>query len=208
MWEQTLWVLVSVAGFIVVWLPGLGPGRIKTIANWTGIAIFSIPWFWLPFTAQPRISGVLGIILTIVGILFFIFGLALCRMASRKIFEVVGWAGHAEPSGLVTEGTYGFVRHPIYSGLFMGMFGWSLVWGGVYSIILTPILYLLFRLEAWLEEKLVLEKKFGDAYAAYRKRVPAFFPTILVVPLLTIAILIILGILLGWVPIAQTEAIR
>jgi len=201
-WEQTLWVIVSIAGFVVVWLPGLGSGRIKTIANWTGIAIFSIPWFWLPFTTQPRISGALGIILTAAGILFFIFGMALCGIATRKIFEVVGLAGHAEPSRLVTEGTYGFVRHPIYSGLFMGMFGWSLIWGGVYSLLLTPILYLLFRLEAWLEEKLVVEKKFGEAYSAYRKKVPAFFPTILVVPLLIIALSIILGILLGWVPVA------
>lgn len=197
MWEQIFWVLTSMAGFVVVWLPGLGLGRIKTIANWTGIAMFSIPWFWLPFTTQPRISGVLGLILTAAGILFFIFGMALCGRAWRKILEVVGWAGHAEPSRLVTEGTYGFVRHPIYSGLFVGMFGWSLIWGGAWSILLTPILYLLFRLEAWLEEKLVLERKFGGAYVAYRKKVPAFFPTVLIIPLLITVFLIGLSILLA-----------
>lgn len=199
MWEQIFWVIVSVTGFVVVWIPGLGSGRIKTIANWTGIAIFSIPWFLLPFTTQPRISEVLGPILSAAGIFFFIFGMALCGKATRKIYDVVGWAGHAEPSRLVTEGTYGFARHPIYSGLFLGMFGWSLIWGGVYSILLTPILYSLFRLEAWMEEMLTLERKFGETYATYRRKVPAFFPTTLIIPLSIIAFLIGLSILSGWI---------
>ena len=199
MWEQIFWVLVSVAGGIIVWLPGLGLGRTKTIANWAGIGTFSIPWFWLPFTTQPRMSGLLGVILTGAGILFFVFGMVLCGKATRKIIDVVGRAGHAEPLRLVTEGTYAFVRHPIYSGLFMGMFGWSLIWGGVYSTLLAPILYFLFRLEAWLEEKLVLEKKFGEAYVKYREKVPAFFTTTLMIPILVIAFLISLGILLGWI---------
>ncbi len=81
----------------------------------------------------------------------------------------------------------------------MAMLGWTLIWGGVYSILLTPILYSLFILEAWLEEKLTLTKRFGEAYAAYRKKIPAFFPIVLIVPLLITALTIGVGILAGWI---------
>lgn len=194
-------ILVSIVGFIIVWLPSLGTRKIRTISNWVGIFTFSIPWFVLPFTIQPKIPEMLGIVITGVGIAFFIFGMILSMKASRKIFQVVGMAGHAEPSRLVTDGPYGFVRHPIYCGLFLAMLGWSLIWGGVYSIFLIPILYLLFRIEAKLEENQV-EKKFGESYVTYRKKVPAFFPIILAVPLLIIIIMIIVGIVLSQIPLS------
>lgn len=201
MWEQALLIIVSVVGFIIVWFPSLGTGKIRTISNWAGIFTFSIPWFILPFTTQPKIPGMFGIVITGVGITFFIFGMILSMKASRKIFEVVGMAGHAEPSRLLTDGPYGFARHPIYCGLFLAMLGWSLIWSGVYSTLLMPILYLLFRIEAKLEEKQV-EKKFGEDYVTYRKKVPAFFPTILAIPLLIIAIMIIVGIVLSQIPLS------
>jgi len=201
MWEQAFLILVSIGGFIIVCLPGLGTGKIRTISNWIGIFTFSIPWFILPFTTQPKIPEMFGIVITSIGLAFFIFGLVFSMRASRKIFEVVGRAGHAEPSRLVTDGPYGFVRHPIYCGLFFAMLGWSLIWNGVYSILLMPILYFLFRIEAKLEEKQV-EKKFGESYVTYRKKVPAFFPIILAVPLIIIAITIIVGIVLSQIPLS------
>ena len=201
MWEQVVWILASPVGFILVWFPGLGSGSLRTIVNWIGIAIFSIPWFWLPFTAQPHITGLPGIWLAFAGYIFFIFGFVLCGIGSRKISEAVGWAGHAEPSRLVTDGIYRYLRHPVYSGLFIGMLGWALIWNGVYSILLLPVLLFLLWLEAWLEEKLVLEKKFGEIFHSYRNNVPAFFPSLLGVPLLITAIFVIVGVLVGWFPL-------
>lgn len=201
MWEQILWVLVSFAGFVMVWIPGLGSGRIRTIANWTGIAIFSLPWFWLPFTSQPRVPGVSGFALTLAGGVYLIFGFGLCAIGTRKIAEAVGWSGHGDPSRLVTDRVYRLIRHPVYSGLFTAMLGWALIWEGVYAILLMPALLLLFMLEAWLEERL-LRKKFGGAFEAYRRSVPAFFPAVMAVPLLVTAILVALGILWGSIPVA------
>ena len=104
MWEQILWILISIVGLAIVLLPGLGSKNLKMMANWIGIVTFSVPWFWMPFTAQPKISGLLGIVLAGGGIPLFIFGMILSMRASRKIFVVVGMAGHAEPSRLVTDG--------------------------------------------------------------------------------------------------------
>lgn len=80
------------------------------------------------------------------------------------------------------------------------MLGWSLIWGGTYAVFLMPLLYLLFRIEARLEEKQV-EKKFGEQYVAYRKKTPTFFSIILVIPLVLIMISIVVGILLDQIPI-------
>lgn len=187
---------MSATAFLVIWLPGLGKGRIKTLVRLTGIATFSLPWFWLPFTNQPRVAGSLCLALTIVGMLFFAFGMALAGMAGRLIHGVIG-LGQVDPARLVKEGVYGFVRHPIYSGLTIGLLGWALLWGGVYATLLTAVLYLLLRLE----EKLILERKFGATYVAYRNQVPAFFPPVLLIPLLFTAFVITLGVLLGSIPL-------
>lgn len=200
MWEQSILILFSVVGAVIVRL-GLGAGKIRIIANWTGMFTFMIPWFVLPFVTQPKIPGMLGIVMTGVGIAFFVFGTALLMKASRRIFQVVGAVAHAEPSRLLTEGPYGFVRNPIYCGLFFAVLGWSLAWSGVYSTLLMPIFYLLLRMEAKREEK-QLEKKFGETYVTYRKKVPAFFPVILAAPLLVTAVIIIVGIILSQIPIS------
>ncbi|MEW6042983.1 MAG: isoprenylcysteine carboxylmethyltransferase family protein [Thermoproteota archaeon] len=200
MLEQALWVLVSMIGFPIIWIPNIKPKNLRIIANWIGMDLFIFSWFWMPFTAQPKISGLLGVLFVGGGIPLFIFGMIFVATAARKILKVVGPAGHAVPASLVTDGPYRFVRHPLYCGLFLGMLGWSLIWGGVYSIFLMPVLYLILRIEARLEEKQV-EKKFGDLYVDYRKKTPAFFPVILTIPLTLIMISIIVGIWLDQIPL-------
>jgi len=200
MWAQIPWVLISAASIGLVWPPGSVTGRIRAGLGQAGIAIFLAAWLWLPCTQQPRIGGTLYLILFPLGLSLFAFGLALCIRAYRVIRSVIGW-GHAEPSRLVTEGVYGFVRHPIYGGLAVGLLGWTLMGGGVYAVLLSPLLFLLLRLEAVLEEKRVLEKKFGSAYLAYRARVPAFFPPILLLLLSVTASIFGLSIALRWIPL-------
>jgi len=199
-WEQALWILVSIIGFVIVLLPGIKSKNLRMAANWIGIVTFCISWFWMPFTTQPKMSGLLGMVLSGGGIALFIFGMIFAVMAAKKIFQVVGRAGHAEPTSLVIDGPYRIVRHPIYCGLFLAMLGWSLAWGGVYATFLMPLLYLLFRIEARIEERQV-EKKFGDQYVAYREKTPAFFSVILAIPPILVIISIIVGIWLGQIPL-------
>lgn len=206
MWEQILWVFVSMIGGVVVLLQqytvhaGIRSKNLRIIVNYIGMIVFIDPWFWLPFTIQPKISGPLGVTLAGGGIVLFIFGMTFVVVAARKILKVVGRVGHADPPRLVTDGPYRFVRHPVYCGLFLGVLGWFLMWGGTHSTFLLPVLYLMLRIESRLEEK-QLEKKFGDQYVAYRKKTPAFFPVILTIPLTLIMISIIVGIWLGQIPL-------
>jgi len=84
--------------------------------------------------------------------------------------EPLDRAETAEP--LVTRGLHRYVRHPLYSGGMLLLWGLAqspfgvatAVWGTLYFLIGT-----------WFEERKLLAQH-GAAYRAYRRRVPAFVP--------------------------------
>lgn len=77
---------------------------------------------------------------------------------------------------LITDKLYGLVRHPQYTGLFIGIFGEGIVhWPTIFSLIFFPIIIVVYVLLARSEEKKMLNE-FGDKYRAYRDCVPAFIP--------------------------------
>lgn len=71
---------------------------------------------------------------------------------------------------LHTTGVYGFVRHPIYLSEVLWPVGWSLIWGSVYGLALTPLWWSAFLLHALAEEE-TLERVLGGAYWAYKRSV-------------------------------------
>lgn len=94
------------------------------------------------------------------------------ELGSRRLI------GHAELTGtgeLHTGGLYAHVRHPRYSGMFCAVAGAALLCG---TRLLWAVLAIwsLFALLAIHMEEREMAVRFGEAYAAYRKRVPAFLP--------------------------------
>lgn len=76
---------------------------------------------------------------------------------------------------LVTEGPYRYIRHPLYTALFLGYLGTVLAlqsWTLVAWFPAFVVSYLLFAKE---EEK-VMERGFGEAYRAYRRQAGMFLP--------------------------------
>ena len=111
------------------------------------------------------ISMVLGYALLFVGIGLFIQGW-------RELYKA------RQQNRLVTTGLYRFVRHPQYTGLFIGLFGEGVVhWPTLFSIVILPIIVLAYYLLARSEEKKVIEQ-FGDEYRDYSARTPMFIPRI------------------------------
>lgn len=82
---------------------------------------------------------------------------------------------HAAKGNLVTMGIYAHVRHPQYSGLFLVTLGMLIQWPTLITLLMWPVLmYAYYRLA--MREEREVEAEFGEAYAAYRTRVPAFLP--------------------------------
>jgi protein-S-isoprenylcysteine O-methyltransferase Ste14 len=86
--------------------------------------------------------------------------------------------GHAELTGtgeLFTGGLYAYVRHPRYTGMFCAVVGAALLAGTLRLWAILAVWWVLALVVIGLEER-ELAGRFGPAYAAYRKRVPAFLP--------------------------------
>jgi protein-S-isoprenylcysteine O-methyltransferase Ste14 len=106
----------------------------------------------------------------ILGYLILFAGIGLFMEGWRELHQA------RQSHKLITDKLYGLVRHPQYTGLFIGIFGEGVVhWPTVFSIVFFPIIILAYVLLARSEEQKMLNE-FGDEYRAYRLRVPAFIP--------------------------------
>lgn len=76
---------------------------------------------------------------------------------------------------LATTGPYARIRHPQYAGFVMIMFGFLLQWPTIVTVAMFPILVYMYVRLARTEEKEAFAE-FGEKYAQYTDRVPAFFP--------------------------------
>ena len=77
---------------------------------------------------------------------------------------------------LMTDGVYGRVRHPQYTGLFLIVFGEGIVhWPTIVSVLAFPVIVIAYTMLARREERQMVEL-FGDEYREYQRRVPMFVP--------------------------------
>ena len=106
----------------------------------------------------------------IIGYALLFLGIGLFAEGWRELYRA-----HKEKR-LATDGLYGLVRHPQYTGLFLGLFGEGVVhWPTIFSVALFPIIVIAYTLLSYREEKKML-KEFGEEYRAYKDRTPMFFP--------------------------------
>jgi protein-S-isoprenylcysteine O-methyltransferase Ste14 len=81
------------------------------------------------------------------------------------------------PKKIVTEGPYAYSRNPMLTGLFFQLFGFGILTSSVsLTFIITPLFILLNIIELKKIEEPELEKRLGNEYIEYRKRVPMFIP--------------------------------
>jgi protein-S-isoprenylcysteine O-methyltransferase Ste14 len=107
----------------------------------------------------------------IIGFLFIFAGLSL-------IFK--GWyLVHSayRKDELVTHGVYQYIRHPQYTGIFLALFGQLIHWPTVLTLLLFPVVVLVYYRLARKEERAMLAR-FGEEYRTYIQRVPMFLPTV------------------------------
>jgi protein-S-isoprenylcysteine O-methyltransferase Ste14 len=115
--------------------------------------------------------GELGMMISmILGYLILFVGIGLFMEGWRELHRA------RQENRLVTDRLYGLVRHPQYTGLFIALFGEGIVhWPTIFSIVLFPIIVLVYVLLARSEERTMLSQ-FGEEYRTYRLRVPRFIP--------------------------------
>ena len=83
---------------------------------------------------------------------------------------------HAQRSHrLATAGAYARIRHPQYLGFVTIMFGFLLQWPTLITLLMFPVMALIYARLAKREEQDMLAE-FGEEYARYAAHTPAFIP--------------------------------
>lgn len=82
----------------------------------------------------------------------------------------------AQTEGTIAiSGPYQYVRHPQYVGFILIMFGFLFQWPTILTLLMFPVLVWMYVRLAYAEERDSLDR-FGETYAKYAARVPAFIP--------------------------------
>ncbi|MCX6813117.1 MAG: isoprenylcysteine carboxylmethyltransferase family protein [Candidatus Azambacteria bacterium] len=76
---------------------------------------------------------------------------------------------------LATTGPYVRIRHPQYAAFLIIMFGFLLQWPTILTLVMFPILVIMYIRLAKSEEK-DAEKEFGETWDVYARQTPAFIP--------------------------------
>jgi protein-S-isoprenylcysteine O-methyltransferase Ste14 len=123
-----------------------------------------------PATGNPWLLGI--------GLAFFVIGLALAVWARVCLGRNWGMpmSQKADPD-LVTTGPYGRIRHPIYSGIILGMVGTAIA-VSPYWLTAVAILGAYFLFSAVIEER-TMAKLFPAAYPSYKRATKMLIPYIL-----------------------------
>lgn len=115
---------------------------------------------------RPEVIGYPGLLVAIAGVCTGV--LALLQL-SNSFSPFPTPVAHGQ---LVTTGMFRLARHPIYTSLLMGAFGYALYSGSGYRLLVGLALLILFYFKSSYEEQL-LRRRFPD-YADYQKVVGRF----------------------------------
>ncbi len=145
---------------------GVGPSILLSAGGYAAVA--GIGTYMWPDVFLVRAIPYLVFLLA--GTVLLVLGIFMLMLAGRAIAKAYGG------DELATTGMFGVVRHPIYSAwivfLIPGLVLLSRSWG----LLLTPLVaYLVFKVRIRREDE-YLEKRFGEAYLDYRRRVNEIIP--------------------------------
>ena len=111
----------------------------------------------------------------VIGIVLIGAGAGLAIPAMRG-FRSAGT--HVEPwkpsLALVTGGIFGWLRNPMYVGVTLLLTGLSILLASDWMLVMTIIFVPVIHFGVVKREERYLEAKFGDAYRAYKERVPRY----------------------------------
>lgn len=139
----------------------------------TAVLIFQMsvqsPFLYSAFLPIQIISGLLlfaGVVIMIICIRKYFINIS----GVKSLYSETGTGNH-----LRIEGIHQYVRHPLYAGTFLTIWGAAGLFPYLSFFIANAVItvYTLYAIK-WEEQKLIAE--FGEAYKVYRKTVPKLFP--------------------------------
>ncbi len=134
--------------------------------------VFPAPFLQSRIVPDSTASDLAGLTLTLAGCFLAVWA---------RVFLGGNWSALVtlkKDHTLIRSGPYAFVRHPIYSGLLLGMLGTAIASGEVRGFLAVAL-----ALFAWLGKSQVEEQfmtdQFGAEYREYQHRVKRLIPFLL-----------------------------
>lgn len=130
------------------------------------------------FTDYSRISEVNQLALTYISVLLSFSGFWIRAISIGTTPK--GTSGRNTKSqvaeSLNRTGIYSMVRHPLYLGNYLMWIGIVVFTFNIYFVLLVTLAFWLYYERIMFAEERFLERKFGDDYLEWSKKVPAFIP--------------------------------
>ncbi|HKW31483.1 MAG TPA: isoprenylcysteine carboxylmethyltransferase family protein [Candidatus Acidoferrum sp.] len=126
-------------------------------------------WFRTRFLPTGPFGEWLGVVLTAAGI-----GVAFWA----RWHLGTNWSGTVtlkEGHELIRTGPYRSIRHPIYTGILLALFGTAITFGEVRALLAVAIAWLSFYVKARREESF-LSQEFGPGFAEHKQHTGMFLP--------------------------------
>ena len=149
------------------WL--LVPAQLATIAlgllltwPWHEEALYSTPYAW--FATVPFVVAAAAIFRRVKG-----------HLSNQQLVGRNELAPERFEQRLVTTGPFARVRHPVYAAHFLMLLGWTVGSGLLVCYAMVGFSLAAGTIMITLEER-ELERRFGEPYREYKRRVPAFLP--------------------------------
>jgi protein-S-isoprenylcysteine O-methyltransferase Ste14 len=180
-WAGRLWTVLAVV-WVAMWF---GMKKAKKRENWGERAqhgLLVILGFWLLFEGTFRLGWLdyrlvpnlpqawtVGLVLTALGV-----GIAIWARLSLGS----NWSGMVTLKTdhvLVRKGLYRWIRHPIYTGILLGMVGSAIVRGHVRCWLGVALVLAAFYFKARREEKF-LREEFGAGFEEHSRQTGMFLP--------------------------------
>ena len=128
------------------------------------------------YTLEFLLSRLIGDEMFFLVFRYVIFPASTIIIVAGILLIVFGWKGiHDAKGNLVTTGIYKHVRHPQYLGFLLLTLGMNLEWTTFFTLLLWPVIAVLYYRLAKKEEK-ETEEMFGEEYQKYKQSVPMFIP--------------------------------
>jgi len=140
----------------------------------TSFILLLVPW--LGFESLNVRFVPANSIVRLAGIAITFAGIALAFSARRHLGR--NWSDKVEVKvdhQLIRSGPYAYLRHPIYSGVLLGVAGTALAVGQVRGIAGFLLLLGSYAIKARKEER-ALAEKFGDAFREHQRNAGFLFP--------------------------------
>jgi len=182
-WIDALWIL-----FGLIWLIAAFNGKkTKRRETWLQRLAYVLPLvaaWWLLARPQARIGWMgarfvpAGPAMEWIGVLLTATGVGVAFWARWHLGT--NWSGVVtlkEGHELIRTGPYRRIRHPIYTGILLAVFGTMVTLGEARGLLAVAVVWLSFYWKARREESF-LTQEFGEKFEAHVKQTGMFLPKI------------------------------